>query len=163
MVILLAVALAAVLVFADPIGKAYGYPLLALATIAGYAFFAGRKLAPLIVAVAVVLAVLPVAGIARSFGRDNDAEMTGACHAPVAGFFLSESAGARWPTTAAQPAGTTAVDLTARAGELEPVGPCGRLAGRRLATASVLALVAALVAAATSRRSASDFRVRSYH
>jgi hypothetical protein len=155
-VVLLAVVLAVVLVFADPIGKAYGYPLLALATIAGYAFFAGRKLAPLIVAVAVVLALVPLGGVASSVGRDMDTEMTGSCHAPVAAFFVEDKTAS---TGAPQAAGQTPAAPQA----VQRQALCGRLAGRRLATASVLALIAALVAAATSRRSASDFRVRSYH
>jgi len=164
---LFAVLFAVVVVFGDPVGQVYAYPLIALAAVAGFAVVVRRGVAPVVFAVAFVLAMLPTAGVADRLGRDGDAVAYGACTAPVAAFFVDPT-GPQPVIFYAPPPSSSVTSETklipqtivrGTATDPEPM-TCDRLAGQRLATSLAMVLVGVLLLLTTSRGPATDFRVR---
>lgn len=156
-----AVSFALVVAFADPIRQVYAYPVMALASVAGFAAVVRRQLAPVVLAVAFVLAVLPTAGVADRFGRDIGDVTFGSCTAPVAAFFV-DSKGSGWTeyTPLQPPIGETRLIPQVVVSNPPDAWSCDRLAGQRLATSLGGVLVGVLLVLTTSRGPAADFRVR---
>jgi hypothetical protein len=162
---LFAVVFAIVVVFGDPVGQVYAYPLIALAAVAGFAVVVRRGVAPVVFTVAFVLAVLPTAGVARYLGRDGDGRMTGNCTVPIASFFTDSAVFAvntEDPTFAIPGDVTVTLENRAYATSFDVLDaqPCGQRAGQRLATSLATVLVGVLLVLTASRGPTADFRVR---